>query len=750
MVPETVENDAVGRYRRIAVAVVIVLIASMPLCAASAEEDTPPAGAPAAERLGKSISIRLPITGDGFTRVRQFGRRAVKLAAEKNARLTLIFEFKVTEDREDFGRGSEFGAAYDLADFISGEELGGVRTVAFVPQPIVGHAVLPVLACDEIIMAADASLGKAGADENVITESRQGNYREIAGRRKTIPAEVALWMLDPKQEVWVVETEVSREYVLDENLQKFEDTHTIRLKQKLFDAADPDSSVAADRGVLSGEEARRLNFVGYLADSRQAVARALELPPQAMDEDLSLVRDWKAARVALEGPIDAKMVSVVQDLISDAINLREVNFIILSINSRGGSPTDSIVLSGFLAGLDPSKVRTVAYVAEQARSDTALVALACHQLVMHPEAELGGPGAYRLSEEDISYAMESIRDANGPWKGRSWSLIAAMIDPDLEVYRYTRRAERQEVGYLCDDELAELDKLDDGPEWVKGQERVAQGGQPMKVDGLQAVEYGLANHTVESFAEFKQYYDLPNTEQLEPGWAHHLVKALASPAVTGILLTLAFLAIYAELSAPGVGIGGFVAIVCFLLFFWSHCLEQTAGALEIVLFLGGVACLLLEVFVLPGFGIFGLGGGLLVLVSLILASQTFVLPKNDYQFAQLQSSLMTVAGAGVGVIAIGWLLRKSLPHAPIVNRLFLPPPEGEEAENIERRETLIDLHDFVGRRGTATTQLTPSGKARFGDMLVDVITDGDVIQRGSKVEVVEVHGNRVVVKAAGG
>ena len=81
---------------------------------------------------------------------------------------------------------------------------------------------------------------------------------------------------------------------------------------------------------------------------------------------------------------------------------------------------------------------------------------------------------------------------------------------------------------------------------------------------------------------------------------------------------------------------------------------------------------------------------------------------------------------------------------------MLNPPQGEEAEDIGRKELLLNLEDFVGRRGTTTTQLTPGGKARFGDKLIDVITDGDVLPSETEIEVVEVYGNRVVVEPVEG
>ena len=164
--------------------------------------------------------------------------------------------------------------------------------------------------------------------------------------------------------------------------------------------------------------------------------------------------------------------------------------------------------------------------------------------------------------------------------------------------------------------------------------------------------------------------------------------------------------------------------------------------------MAGVSCLLLEIFVIPGYGIFGLGGGAMVLASIVLASQTsksFV-PQNDYQRDQLMTSLLTVAGACIGMIVTAVLLRHRLPRSRLFGNLMLEPPAGEEAETIRRREALVNFHDLVGTRGTTTTQLTPCGKARFGDLLVDVIADGEVVNRGAAIEVVEVRGSRVLVK----
>lgn len=685
-------------------------------------------------QIGRFIHIALPITGQTFDRTRRAVRRAMEKAKKDNAGLVLVFEFDVLKSQKNSGRGSDFGAAHDLANFLSSKELSGVRTVAYLPDSIVGHAVLPVIACQEIIMAKDATMGAAGIDETTITPPLRSAYAEIAGRRLTVPVVVALGMLDPALEVLQVETEVDRQYVTPEDLEKLKKEHTT--KEPLV------VKRAGEQSEFSGVDARRWGFAGYLAADRRDVAKALELPPTAIEDDPSLDGGWKAVRVDLKGPIRADSVDRAQQLIENQIRQDNVNFICLWIDSPGGSVADSMRLANVLADLDPGKVRTVAYVPKEARADAAIIALACDQLVVHPNAVLGGSGAHELTPDEIKDVSRVIREL-APRKGRSWSLITAMIDPHLDVFRCTRQGD---ADFFCDEELADQPDKD---KWTKG-DRVTAPGLPLKLTGAEAGRDFLAYTVVESFPEFRAYYGLEENDPplVEPGWANVLIDAMASPGAAVLLLLIGLVGLYVELHSPGVGLGGFVALVCFLLFFWSHYLDGTAGWLEAILFVAGVGCLLLEIFVIPGFGIFGLGGGAMVLASIILASQTSksFIPKNEYQRDQLMTSLSTLALASIGMVVVAVFLRSRLPRSRFFNHLMLEPPEGDEADTIRRREALVNFHDLVGTRGTTTTQLTPCGKARFGDMLVDVIADSEVIDRATAVEVVEVRGNRVLVK----
>jgi membrane-bound serine protease (ClpP class) len=182
-------------------------------------------------------------------------------------------------------------------------------------------------------------------------------------------------------------------------------------------------------------------------------------------------------------------------------------------------------------------------------------------------------------------------------------------------------------------------------------------------------------------------------------------------------------------------------MVAFIVYFWSQYLNGTSGWLEVMLFIAGVICVAAEIFVLPGFGVLGLGGGLLVIASIVLASQSFVLPVNEYQIRQMQWSLIGILGAAAGVATLGILLRRWLPSTPILRNVVLEPPADDGLEDT--------LNELVGCVGTTTTRLAPAGKARIGESVRDVASDGPLIEPGTAVRVVGVRGGRVIVHPAG-
>ena len=487
--------------------------------------------------------------------------------------------------------------------------------------------------------------------------------------------------------------------------------------------------------AITGRRGRELGIVRLLARTPADVARGLGLDDKSLAVDPSLEGGWKATQVVLAGPITAETISRARKSMEEAI-AGGTNFLCLRIDSPGGAPEQSLVLATWLAALDPARVRTVAYVPQEARGDAALVALACDECVVGPDAVLGGEGAADIDQRQADAVAVAWREGVAKKRGRSWSLPVALIRPGMIVHRATQ-ATTGRVEYFCDDELL---PREDRESWKVGGN---VGVGPLELTGRTAESLGLATHVVDGFDGLARTYGLPATVAVvEPGWADRLLDALASPGVAWLLLLIGGAGLYIELHTPGIGLGGFVSMVAFIVYFWSQHLHGTSGWLEVMLFLAGLFCLAAEIFVLPGFGVLGLGGGLLVIASLVLASQSFVLPSNAWQIRQLQWSLLGILAAAVGVAVFGVLLRRWLPRAPVLRNVLLePPPADADAVDSDH------LEELLGLEGTATTRLVPAGKARIGGRVHDVTSDGQLIEPGAAVRVVEVRGGRVLVKA---
>jgi membrane-bound serine protease (ClpP class) len=486
--------------------------------------------------------------------------------------------------------------------------------------------------------------------------------------------------------------------------------------------------------ALSGRRARELGFVRLLAPGPAELARGLGIPEAALAADPSLAGGWQASMVPLTGPITAAAVGRVRTAVDRAV-AQGANLICLRIDSAGGAPEQSLALAAALAALDPAAVRTVAYVPREARGDAALVAVACDELVMHPAAVLGGEGAAAIGERQGEAIAEAWRGSVARERGRPWSLPVTLVVPGMAVSRAVEKGTGRIAAFTAD----ELARRPDRDAWEVGQ---PIGVGPLQLAGPEAEALGLATHVVDDLAGLRQAYGLVTAPALaEPGWAERLLQALASPELAWLLLLIGGAGLYIELKTPGVGLGGFVSMVAFIVYFWSQHLHGTSGWLEVMLFLAGLFCVAAEIFVLPGFGVLGLGGGLLVIASLVLASQSFVLPANDYQIRQMQWSLLGVLGAAAGVAAVGFLLRHWLPATPVLRDVLLVPPSASDQVSED------DLDGLLGAEGMTTSRLAPAGKARIAGAVHDVTSDGELIEPGVRVRVADVRGGRLHVRS---
>jgi membrane-bound serine protease (ClpP class) len=430
--------------------------------------------------------------------------------------------------------------------------------------------------------------------------------------------------------------------------------------------------------------------------------------------------------------------------------------IVLDIDSPGGYVSTTLELVDMLEAA--TEVETIVYIEREAISGAALLSLAANKIAIGPQALIGDAGmimmgedaAFRyVPEKERSYLAQRVR-AIATKSGRPPSLAEAMVDKDLVVFKATHK-EDGKVQYFSEREWKSMEDTD---QWQKGKPvREAGGHTFLTASGERAVALGLADFTVAKRDDLAKAIGAIEPMPLIRGtWVDTLLLVLNWPFITGLLLVIGLVALVIEFGSPGLGLGGLTSIFCFGLFFWSRFLGGTSGWFEVILFLMGLTFVLIEIFVIPGIGVAGIGGGAMMILALIMASRRVLLPESVHDTQRLTIDVLTVLGSFVGFFVVLLFLANYLGELPFLSRLALAPPADDVLPPVPSLASpSLSVYGAdaveVGQVGRSQGPLRPSGRARFGDNLVDVVTEGDFVDHEVEVKVVQKFGNRVVVRA---
>ncbi len=708
---------------------------------------------PVEKRAGYLVQIALPVTPTVVASVEQTLDRLIEKSrnlVRAEDRPVVVLEFDTSSGKT--GQGSDFESCLSLARFLGREEMNRLKTVAFIPSQrrvsvedgaigqtqtrLNGHAVLVAIAADEIAIPADVVIGRAGVDEKRIDPIIRGAYAGIADRL-TLPIPVVMAMLEKDRDLYRVKTETGTQFVDRNKRDELENRGDV-LETEILVGTD-------EMAAFTGQQLVDFGLVHCkLTESRPELARRFNLDENALEGDPTLGVGWKAMIVELPEYIDHDTVDWVLRALDQTITSNSANLIIFSFRSTGGDPDVCLQLARRIAEINANEIRTVAFINDIASGPAGVIALTCKQLIMTNAAILGGRYEPAIPDDqmaDVNDLVQSIADTIQ----RDSAVMQAMINPRQDVIRISEKQTGQKR-LLTD---AQFKALKDQDHWLSmGPVAMDEG-----LDAATALRLMISRKTVANAAELETFYQLEEppvslAPTLTDQWLKKIAQYLASPFVAPWLLFAAMFFISTEMSQPGTGVPGFLGTLCLVAFFWSQHLDGNADWLEILLFITGVIFILLELLVIPGFGIFGIGGFLMVVCSIILASQTFIIPRNSAEFAKFPGSLMILAGALGGMIVAAITLRKVLPNAPFFKRIMLEPPIRELTglEDDYDPEALVNWNYLAGRQGVAVTNLVPAGKAQIAGQVVDVISDGRMIEKGQKIEVVHVVGNRVVVQ----
>lgn len=349
--------------------------------------------------------------------------------------------------------------------------------------------------------------------------------------------------------------------------------------------------------------------------------------------------------------------------------------------------------------INDSPAKTITFVKGGATSAGAYIALSSEEIVMTPGSTIGAAepriGYSKADAKTISYWSKQMAAA-AEKSGRNPELARAMADAEIEIPGIVRQ------------------------------------GEILTLTFSEALEHGMADAVLSDLQQVIEFYQLEDAELIkeEPGLLEGLARWVSSPYVSGLLLTIGLAGLIIEIFTMGFGIPGSIGLISLGLYFFGHMLGGMTGYEALLLFLLGLALIAVEIFFIPGFGIAGIGGLLALIFSVVLAAPT------------VEEAVVSLIVAFIGTGILLALSIKFLPTRRAWNRLIL----GEKLDNDNYVAPDSSLRGFVGSQGEALTPLRPSGTAEIEGKRVDVVTSGEFITEGSRIEVVKVEGVRVVVR----
>ena len=460
--------------------------------------------------------------------------------------------------------------------------------------------------------------------------------------------------------------------------------------------------------------------------------------------------------IPIKGDIDRALTVFIRRGLEEA---KEANAekIIFEINTFGGRVDSALQIATLIGSAEAETIAYIPAIPESTGvswSAGALISFSCDRIFMAPGTSMGAAAPVYQSSEGMVAAeektvsavraqMAALAEKNGYQK----SAALAMVDSDIELLEAEINGELRLVN-AADIELLQEETEAAGGSFKKGR-IVSAEGKLLTLTANEMLKYGISSGAPSTREELYGMLEIDDPAETEAvsSTPDRLITLITGSAVTSVLILIGLGSLYIEITSPGFGIPGTIAIIIFAVIFTANGMLGYVESLEIILFIAGIVLLIMEIFVIPGFGAAGISGILLIAASLILSQQGFVLPEFEWETEIFRRNLLTVGSGIFGSIIFIAVLIQLFPRMRFFNRLVLETSQTREAGySMQQNEE----NSLTGLTGKAVTTLRPAGKAEFNGELKTVETDGDFIEAGTEVVILAVNSNRIIVKKAGG
>ena len=412
----------------------------------------------------------------------------------------------------------------------------------------------------------------------------------------------------------------------------------------------------------------------------------------------------------IKGDIDPRMNRRVMLALEEA-SQKEADMIIIHMDTYGGAVNDADDIRTMIL---ETTVPIHTFIDKDAASAGALIAIASDSIYMAPGSSIGAAtvvvgGTGEAAPDKYQSYMRSIMRSTAEATGRDPKIAEAMVDENLEI------------------------------------EGITEAGSVVTFSVSEAIANGFCEGRANSLEEVAERQGISSYEIIrhQMSTTEKVIAFFLNPVVSGFLILIIFAGIYFELQTPGVGFPILASITAIILYFIPYYLTGLAENWEIFAFGIGVIFIVLEVFVLPGFGIFGILGIALVLTGLTLG----MLPNELFDFTFVSSgdffmALLTVILSVILAVVLIFSFASKINEWKAFSRFSL----ADTQQRVDGYTSSFYSNDLLGQEGMAHTRLMPSGKILIDDEVYDAYSRGEFIDKGERVKVISTEGTSLKVK----
>ena len=382
------------------------------------------------------------------------------------------------------------------------------------------------------------------------------------------------------------------------------------------------------------------------------------------------------------------------------------SLIILELDTPGGLLSSALSIKNYIIESD---IPVVAYINKNALSAGALISLSCEAIYMSDGSIIGAATPIYMKGNEIEKAGEKEISA----------MRAAMRSSAERSKKNVRIAEAMV------DETIILSKRNDGIDLDDKTLLTLSVEEALKVN----IADGKANSIID-IIKLRNLSENSTIINVEEEKYDYILRFLINPAVLSALISIGIIGVYIELKTPGFGIGGVISIIAFSIFFFAQVFVGESGFLAPAIFFLGIVLLAIEIFVIPGFGITGILGILGIVAGIFMSFGI-----NNIA----QATLVVFVSLIADIILIIILARFILKSKGFKNIVAL---ETDTAGY----HSSVSYDNLLGCEGITDTFFRPSGNIIINDKKYDAITEGEFINKGVKIKVILVEGNKIVIK----